>query len=70
MQLNVLGKDKKTKELEELEQTKPHWFVLMPTDLIARVWQQIMNLSLIFTAFTVPIIVAFESANEGWLGVS
>ena len=39
MELNVLGKDKKTKELEELEQTKPHWFVLMPTDLIARVWQ-------------------------------
>jgi hypothetical protein len=29
-----------------------------------------MNLSLIFTAFTVPIIVAFESANTGWLGVS
>lgn len=29
-----------------------------------------MNLSLIFTAFTVPIIVAFEAASDGWLGVS
>jgi hypothetical protein len=29
-----------------------------------------MNLSLIFTAFTVPIIVAFEQAGQGWIGVS
>ena len=42
----------------------------MPDSKIAKVWQQLMNLSLIFTAFTVPIIVAFESANAGWLGVS
>jgi hypothetical protein len=40
----------------------------MPHTLMARVWQQVMNLALFFTTFTVPILVAFESGNQGWLG--
>ena len=38
MEINVLGKDTKSKELEQLEQSKPLPFIIMPNSLLARVW--------------------------------
>ena len=47
-----------------LEQAKPMWFIIMPDTFFSGFWVYLMQTALLYTAFAVPVDVAFGNSNE------
>jgi hypothetical protein len=59
IQMNTFGSKKKRAQLELLENRKPLWFVFRHDHWFSRTWTYFMHLLLIYTAFNIPLNVAF-----------
>ena len=58
--MNTYGSSRKSADLERLENRKPLFFVFEHDHWWAKVWSYTMHVLLIYTAFNIPLNVAFE----------
>jgi len=62
--MNTLGSEKKRAQLEMLENRKPLWFVFVHDHWFSRTWTYFMHILLIYTAFNIPLNVAFPQTSS------
>lgn len=58
LELNTLGKG--GSEVKNNQERKPLWFIIMPNTFLEKFWTYLMNILLVYIAYSVPIKVAFN----------
>jgi hypothetical protein len=67
IKMNTFGSTRKTADLERLESRKPLFFVIVHDHWLAKAWMYSMHLLLIYTAFNIPLNVAFDQSDNEFM---
>lgn len=65
--MNNVGSSRKSADLERLENRKPLCFVFEHDHWFARTWMYVMHFLLLYTAFNIPLNVAFDQSGIAFL---